>query len=127
MTDRRPTVLVVDDDPDVLMTLRLALEHHCYEVTVASSAEEGLRHYKESRPDAVVVDLMMEEVDSGIRFVRELRFSGNTPPIFMLSSVGDSLHTTVQYEDLGLSGVFQKPVDPATLIGMLAARLSEDD
>jgi DNA-binding response OmpR family regulator len=71
----------------------------------------------------VIVDLMMEEVDSGTRFVKELRLLGNTAPIFMLSSVGENLNLSADPTALGLAGVFQKPIDRATLLGVLKARL----
>jgi DNA-binding response OmpR family regulator len=116
-------ILVVDDDPDVRDTLQLVLERHGYDMVGAASAEEGLRQYDACQPDLIIVDLMMEEVDSGTSIVKELRLRGNTAPVYMLSSVGDALHGNVAYAELGLAGVFQKPIDPATLTKTLAARL----
>ena len=74
-------------------------------------------------PDLLVVDLMMEEVDAGTNFVKELKALGNTAPIYMLSSVGDNLNMTVDYNALGLSGVFQKPIENDKLLGILKAKL----
>ena len=116
-------ILVVDDDPDVRDALQLVLERHGYDMVGAASAEEGLRQYDACQPDLIIVDLMMEEVDSGTSIVKELRLRGNTAPVYMLSSVGDALHGNVAYSELGLAGVFQKPIDPATLTTTLAARL----
>ncbi len=48
---------------------------------------------------------------------------GNTAPIYMLSSVGDSLNISTDYTALGLAGVFQKPIDNARLLSILAAKL----
>ena len=79
----------------------------------AESAEDGLLRYKEVTPDLVIVDLMMEEVDAGTNFVKDVRALGNPPPIYMLSSVGDNLNLSTDYSALGLSGVLQKPVNPA--------------
>ena len=90
----------------------------------APSAEEGLRIFKESEPAAVIVDLMMEEVDAGMNFARELRFLRSEVPIFMLSSVGDDFNLTADYSDLGLAGIFQKPVPAETLATVLRAALS---
>ncbi|HRX85495.1 MAG TPA: response regulator, partial [Phycisphaerae bacterium] len=78
----------------------------------------------ETHPDLVIVDLMMEEVDSGTSFVRDLQALGNTAPIYMLSSIGDRLYMNADYASLGLSGVFQKPIDPNTLLGVLRTRLN---
>jgi DNA-binding response OmpR family regulator len=123
MSDTRATVLFVDDDPDIRDVMAIALEANGFGVVAARSAEDGLRLYKQARPDIVIVDLMMEEVDSGTRFVRELRMLGDTPPVFLLSSVGDSLRGSVDYGDLGLSAVFQKPVDIDALVAALNARI----
>ncbi len=123
MSERQTRILVVDDDPDIRDVIRVALADSGYDVVVADNAESGLRSYREARPDAVIVDLMMEEVDSGTRFVRELRGLGEMPPVFMISSVADSLSDAVEYDDLGLSGVFQKPIDFGHLTSVLRARL----
>ena len=79
--------------------------------------------YKEVQPDLLIVDLMMEEVDAGTSFVKELRLLGNKAPIYMLSSVGDSLSMSTDYSDLGLSGVLQKPIDPDRLLTLLKSKL----
>ena len=96
-----------------------------FEMAEARSAEEGLTVYRHVRPDVVIVDLMMEEVDSGTSFVKELMALGNDVPIYMLSSVGDNLNLSTDYADLGLSGVFQKPLDNDMLLSILAAKLKK--
>ncbi len=123
MKDGKYVVLCIDDDQDVLTSLRMVLEANDYVMADACSAEEGLKVYKTSEPDLVIVDLMMESVDAGKNFVKELQLVGNTAPIYMLSSVGDSLASNVQFSDLGLTGVFQKPVDSNTLLTTLGAKL----
>ena len=116
-------ILCVDDDQDVLTSLRLILEKNGYAMAEAYSAEEGARVYRETKPDFVIVDLMMESVDAGRNFVKELQLLGNKAPVYMLSSVGDSLAQNVQFSDLGLTGVFQKPVDVNTLLTTLRRKL----
>jgi len=113
----------VDDDPDILEYLRVVLEANGYVVATAATAEEGLRAYKESPPDAFIIDLMMEEIDAGTSMVMELQALGNKEPIFMLSSMGDNLSWTTDYSALGLAGVFQKPIDNNTLLSLLQAKL----
>lgn len=123
MSSQDQTILLVDDDPDVLETLRLVLEGAGYAVATAPTAEQGLRRYDETQPDAVIVDLMMEEIDAGVGFVKELRLRGNKAPVFMLTSVGDAMSVTTDTTALGLQAVLQKPVDPTSLIQMLRSRL----
>ena len=66
---------------------------------------------------------MMEEVDSGTALVKELRLLGNKAPIFMLSSVGEGMNLSADYAAMGLAGVFQKPIDRATLLTVLKTKL----
>jgi DNA-binding response OmpR family regulator len=91
----------------------------------ASSAEEGLAVFKKSKVDLVIVDLMMEEVDSGTSFVKELRAGGSRVPIYMLSSVGEGLNSTIDHHALGLEGVFQKPLDRGALLTVLSRRFAK--
>lgn len=123
MNDGKYVILYIDDDPDALFTVRAILESAGYSMLEASSAEEGLRVFKQSSPDLVIVDLMMEEVDAGAALVRDLRALGSKAPVFMLSSVGDGLNQTIDFSGLGLDGVFQKPLAPATLLGVLKTKL----
>ncbi len=123
MKDGKHVILYVDDDQDMLDSVRLILEANGYIMEEAATAEEGIKKYKANKPDFVIVDLMMEEVDSGTNFAKELLFLKNEAPVYMLSSVGDQLHQTTSYSELGLSGVFQKPILPEKLLSTLKAKL----
>jgi DNA-binding response OmpR family regulator len=124
MKSKQYTILCIDDDQDFLDSLKIILEGNGYAFEPASSAEEGLRRFKAVKPDLVIVDLMMEEVDAGVSFVKEIRALGaQTPPIYMLSSVGDNLSMSTDYSQLGLAGVLQKPINPPTLLATLKGKL----
>ncbi len=125
MSDHKPMILCLDDDPDILSFLQIVLEAEGYRFAGASSAEEGLRIYKEVDPDLIIVDLMMEEVDAGTGFVKEIQLFGNTAPVFMLSSLGDNLSMTTDYGSLGLAGVFQKPLKKEHLLSVLRTKLAQ--
>ena len=125
MTDKKPLILCVDDDPDILSFLQIVLEAGGFGYVGAESAEAGLRAYRETGPDAVIVDLMMEEVDSGTALVKDLLALGCRAPIFMLSSVGDSLHLLTDTIPMGLAGVFQKPLAREQLLTVLRSALAE--
>jgi len=123
MQEGKHVILYVDDDRDCLDSIRLVLEANGYVMAEGQTAEEGLKVFKQSDPDLVIADLMMEEVDAGINFVREIKARGCNIPIYLLSSIGDSLNMSADYSELGLSGVFQKPLDPKTLIKTLEIKL----
>ena len=125
MSAESPKILCVDDDPDVLEFLRIVLESEGFEFVGAGSAEEGLRVFRQSQPDLIILDLMMEEVDAGTGFVQKLRLQGGDVPIFMLSSVGDNLNMTADYASLGLAGIFQKPLDKDVLLNVVRVALAE--
>ena len=123
MKNGKPVILCIDDDQDILETLRTVLEKNGYHMESAHSAEEGLKQYRAVAPDFILVDLMMESVDAGKQFARELLILGNKAPVYLLSAVGDSLVSNIDYTELGLSGVFQKPVDINTLTSTIRAKL----
>ena len=81
------------------------------------------KKFKEIKPDLIIVDLMMEEIDSGTDFVRSLQAMGAQVPIYMLSAAGDQLNMITDYSALGLAGVFQKPINPDNLLSVLKAKL----
>jgi CheY-like chemotaxis protein len=123
MQDGKHVILYVDDDQDFLDSMRVLLEANGYRMVEAGSAEDGLKVYQESKPDLIIADLMMEEVDAGTSFVRELRAMGNRAPIYVLSSVGDSLYMATDYSQLGVDGIFQKPIDHDALLTILRSKL----
>jgi DNA-binding response OmpR family regulator len=123
MQEGKFVILCIDDDPDILDSLKVILEGNGYRYVGAATAEEGLRLYRAESPDLVIVDLMIEEVDSGANFVKELKLVGGNVPIYLLSSVGDSLSISTSYAELGFTGILQKPVSSRTLLGLLGQKL----
>lgn len=123
MTKKEFTVLAIDDDADMLDMLRIILETNGYKMIEAHSAEQGLKKYKESTPDFILVDLMMEEVDAGVNFAKEIRLLNNKAPVYMLTSIGDSLVETIDYSQLGINGVLQKPLKKDNLLKILKSKL----
>jgi len=123
MSTEKKTILCIDDDKDFLFSLRVILEKNGYTVEEAASAEEGLKRFKAVSPALVIVDMMMEEIDSGRNFVKEVRNDNKGIPIFLFSSVGDQLSQTTNYMELGFNGVLQKPVDPKALLATIKSKL----
>jgi DNA-binding response OmpR family regulator len=82
-----PKILIVDDDPDIVDAGRLVLEREGYEVVGAANRADGMKKLEEIKPDLLILDVMMEEPDDGLRMAREIRKNGNELPIIMLTSV----------------------------------------
>jgi hydrogenase maturation protease len=117
------TILVIDDDPDVRATLRIILESAGFTVGEAADGNAGMKIAEKIRPDAIIVDLMMETVDAGSKVSTRLKSSGFTCPIYLLSAAGDSVRYNIDTQQLGLAGIFQKPADPKTLVATLKTSL----
>lgn len=121
----KKTILTIDDDPDIRAALRMVLEAEGFSVGEAATGEEGVKIAERVKPDAIIIDLMMENVDSGSVAARKLKDAGHTCPIYLLSSAGDTVRYNLDARDLGLAGIFQKPIDPKTLVTTLKAKLKD--
>ena len=120
-------VLVVDDDPDVVEACRLFLESKGHSVLCAYSRAEGMKAIKETPPELLVLDVMMEQPDDGLAMAQELRRTGYKAPILMLTSI--SKVTGMEYgkdKDLVPVDAFvEKPVSAATLAAKVAELLAK--
>ena len=79
-------ILVIDDDSGLLTLLRLGLEREGFTVITADSGKEGLRQAYETRPDAIILDIMMPEMDGWLTCQR-LRNICDTPIIMLTAKV----------------------------------------
>jgi len=82
-------ILLVDDDLDILEQTKLLLESKGYKVIPASSSDEGWKKYQQEKPDIAVLDLIMEEYDSGFVLAYKIKKAAGekTIPIIILTSV----------------------------------------
>jgi hydrogenase maturation protease len=117
------TILIIDDDPDIRAATRIVLESAGFVVGEASTGAEGMKVAQRIRPDAILLDLMMETVDAGSKVSTQLKAAGLATPIFLLSSVGDAVRYNLDAKELGLAGIFQKPIDHQVLLSTLRAEL----
>jgi len=81
------TVLVVDDEPDILLMLRMSLEDEGHTVVMAADGESGLQRLAEHRPDLVLLDVMMPVLDGWGVLERKQR-DGDLTPVIVLSARG---------------------------------------
>ncbi len=66
---------------------------------------------------------MMESVDSGVQLSQSLKESGYAGPMYLLSSAGDSVRFNLDPRELGLAGIFQKPIQHDLLVRTLKSKL----
>ena len=115
-TDRSSTVLVVDDDPQVVHAIKMILEKMGeYDVMVARSGPECLRKVKETTPDLILLDILMPSMD-GVQVLRELKANPafRDVPVLMVS-VDARLERMAACFEFGANGFLIKPFDTASL------------
>ncbi len=122
--ERRKTILLIDADPHARAVLRAALEMAGFSVGEAANNHEGERTILRIKPDAVLADLLADPADAGATISEWLRATGSTIPCFIVSTAGDALVGSVGFHELGVTGVFLKPVDAALVIQTLRTRLA---
>ena len=123
-----PKILIVDDDPAIDEAGRLVLEREGYEVEEAPNRAAGMKKLEEVRPDLLILDVMMEEPDDGLRMAREIRKAGHTLPIIMLTSVNAAMGLNIDKDDemVPVDEFQPKPVDPQTLIAKVQKLLAKE-
>jgi DNA-binding response OmpR family regulator len=112
-------VLIIDDDPAICVSVQAVLEANGFETAVALSGKDGLEAFRKKKPDIVLCDMMMEDLDAGAKVAKVMRETRKDLPIFLLSSIGDATADTIGIGNLGFSGVFQKPVNFDLLLAVV--------
>ena len=118
---RSPRILVVEDDPAVRLSLRLAGQKEGFEVAEAADGEEALLRIAEIRPDVVLLDWMLPLV-SGIEVCRQIRRAPQTRtlPVIMLTARGEEADR-VRGLNSGADDYIVKPFSPSELVARVRA------
>ncbi|ABQ91716.1 response regulator [Roseiflexus sp. RS-1] len=121
--DEQPTILVIDDDPAMQTVLEIALREAGYRVEVASDGQEGVAKLVSLRPNLVICDIMMPQMDGVEAFQRmkdQLQEDGI--PIFIITA----LNRKPWFADLEAEGavIIQKPFDIEQVLGLIQTMLN---
>ena len=117
---QQPRILVVDDEPQIGRVLRTGLKTHGYDVRVASDGVSALETFNDWRPDLVVTDLAMSNME-GLELCRRLRAISQLP-IIVLSVRGEE-KTKVEALDAGADDYVTKPFGMDELLARVRAQL----
>jgi CheY-like chemotaxis protein len=127
-------ILIIDDDPDMVLAARLCLEGAGYEVIEAGSGPAGLEMVKAEKPDLIILDVMMDTTTEGFQLALKLRNPSSDSeyagfkdiPIIMLTSI----HATSPVEFapdqdyLPVDVFIDKPIDPDNLVAQVKELLA---
>ena len=124
------TILIIDDDPDIVLAARTVLESAGYQVNEAPNSTRGLEVMKSNRPDLIILDVMMETKTEGFEFARKINDAApgeplaefKDIPILMLTSVVSTTPTNLEPDiaDLPVEMFVDKPIDMQDLLGKVA-------
>ena len=86
-------IFVIDDDPDILDSLKVILQSHGFDVTTASNKEEGIELCSSQKPDLIILDIMMENDLDGYGMLNDFRREGSLMdvPIIMYSGMAEQI------------------------------------
>lgn len=114
-------MLVIEDDASIALGLRINLESEGYEVEVAEDGERGLSLARESKPDLVVLDVMLPKLN-GFDVLNRLRQEGYVMPVIILSAKSAEIDKVTGLE-LGAEDYVAKPFSLAELLARVRAAL----
>ena len=122
-------ILIIDDDPDQRLSLRLPLESAGYKVHEATNSAEGLAAVKKIHPDLVILDVMMDTTTAGFQVALSLHSRDPQSeyreyrklPIIMLTAIHSTTPLRFAPDDdyLPVETFLEKPVDPEVLLAKL--------
>src|SRR3984957_9017620 len=119
--DRIPQVLVVDDEPNIRELVQVALKFHGCVVSTAASGADALRQAESSRPDLIVLDVVLPDMD-GFEVCRRLRAGGDEVPVIFLTA-RDTSSDTVTGLAIGGDDYVTKPFSVEALVARVRAVL----
>ena len=114
MSNEKPLILVVDDEPDIRELIKDILEDEAYRVITASNGEEARLVFTQKQPQLVLLDIWMPDVD-GITLLKEFKQQNTGVTIVMMSGHG-TIETAVEATRSGASDFIEKPLSMAKLL-----------
>ncbi len=120
MSTKDLTILVVDDEPNIVEVVSAYLKRELFNVVTAFDGEEAMQRIADHNPDLIVLDVMLPRID-GLEVCRRVRAAGNTP-IIMLTAKGEETDKLVGL-GIGADDYLTKPFSPRELVARIKAVL----
>ncbi len=114
--ESKPCVLIVDDDPDLAMIMRLVLTHAGFEAHSVLTGKDAMDWLGRRKPDVLLLDLMMPDIN-GFTVLRHLRAQDTTHnlPVIILTAKADQ-KTRSESQDAGANAFLTKPINSKSLV-----------
>jgi len=119
--EEKKKILVVDDDPGIRDSLFAFLSRSGFEVSLAQDGQHALDMLPKTRPDLIILDVMMPRLD-GRETLRRLRREGSWLPVILLTQVGEATERAMALEE-GADDYINKPFEPHELVARIRAVL----
>ena len=117
---RTRSIIVIDDDPFILRLIKDTLQSNGFDVTVAADGVAGMALLRDTKPDLVLLDIMMPGPD-GYQVLKSIRKHSDVPVIMITAKLGvDSIKEAME---LGADDYVKKPFRPVELVARIHAKL----
>ena len=121
----RPLVLIVEDEPDILLILRINLEAAGFDTALAADGLTAIRRIDAERPDVVLLDMMLPVMD-GWTVMADLRGRPDPPPVVVCSAKRGG-RDVARASELGASAYVTKPFDTDDVIETIRRTLAQQE
>lgn len=121
--DERKRILLVDDDREIVESIRVALEANGYEIVVARDGNQGLAMAERDNPDLVILDMMMPK-RSGFLVLERLRRTRSVPIRVIMITANEGSRHKAYAEMLGVDDYIRKPFAMDRLVESVGRLLS---
>ncbi len=118
MADKKK-ILIIDDDIDFREQAKIVLETENYAVLEAEDGAAGLKIIKQDKPDFILLDVMMEEVDTGVKLADEIAALKIKSPVVILSSFANAAKQIFDTTAVPVMEYLQKPLKSDELLAVV--------
>ena len=119
------TVLIIDDEKDLVDMIKLRLEAAGYKIIIAYDGQEGLNKARKEKPNLIILDLMLPRID-GYKVCRMLKFDEKYKKIPIIMFTARAQESDMKMgEEVGADGYITKPFDPKVLLSKVEELLKK--
>jgi DNA-binding response OmpR family regulator len=112
-------ILIIDDDIDFREQAKIVLESNNYQVLEAEDGASGLSMIKDETPDFILLDVMMEEVDTGVKLAENIASLKTKVPVVILSSFASAAEQVFDTSVVPVKEYLQKPLKSDELLAVV--------